>query len=375
MILEENPRVTAGGLRALGPRTWLRIKATKSPAEAYLLGTLGRSRPLFRGHQRFETGLVTFGRLPRDAVDLIAARTAANVGSPHLVTRRPANVPEHLRGWPPRVAALLQAVDDLHVYRMIAEDTWQRLAEFMDEALIVEVCLLTGYFETTAMFLRSALGVAPRDLPSRSAGLESPLPIGERAAPPVHALTSRIAGRLAGLVIGSGRMELFSLLGKRPAAFWPWTTRWVSLMARGGLRPAEIEPAILRTGWNCGSSYEWEHHVDISHAARIPATTLESIAAGPDDPAWNPRARALLRAVDELCTGRVIGDDTWRDLAAFLTLRQRTALCLLVGDYAMLAMVLNSFGVRGKDPGAWQHGLLRVGRSETDIPLKERTTP
>jgi alkylhydroperoxidase family enzyme len=170
-------------------------------------------------------------------------------------------------------------------------------------------------------------------------------------------------------------MELFSLLGKRPAAFWPWTTRWVGLMARGGLRPAEIEPVILRTGWNCGSSYEWEHHVDISHAARIPATTLESIAAGPEDPAWNPRARALLRAVDELCADRVVGDDTWRDLAAFLTLRQRTALCLLVGDYAMLAMVLNSFGVRGKDPGAWQHGLLRVGRPQADAPLKERTTP
>jgi peptidoglycan/LPS O-acetylase OafA/YrhL len=48
---------------------------------------------------------------------------------------------------------------------------------------------------------------------------------------------------------------------------------------------------------------------------------------------------------------------------------------LLVADYAMLAMVLNSFGVRGKDPGAWQHGLLRVGRPQADAPLKERTTP
>ncbi|MBW8482718.1 carboxymuconolactone decarboxylase family protein [Actinomadura parmotrematis] len=352
------------------------------PPPAGLFGGSGR---LARGHRRFETGLFALGRLPADAAGAIALRAAAGLGDPRLFeywARRPHGLPApvvaRLRAggaapWPPRVAALLDAVRDLRAHRMIGEGTWRRLAAFLDDGLIVELCMIAGHVEATAMLLGATeagdAGAAPvpstagQPFPDVEAGPSSPLPVGRRVV--AHARRDGVlpVARIAGRSIGARRMALFDLLDRSPGAFWPWTTLWTAVVAGGGLAPADVERAVLRTGWCCGSSYEWQHHTATSVASGLTGADLERLAVGPDASGWDARERALLRAVDELCAARALTADTREALADFLDERQRAALVLLVGTYAMLAMVLNSFGVRDKDPSAWERAPVPIGRA------------
>jgi alkylhydroperoxidase family enzyme len=82
--------------------------------------------------------------------------------------------------------------------------------------------------------------------------------------------------------------------------------------------------------------------------AGLAAHDVERIREGPTAAGWRPRQRLLLLATDELHDRRVITDRTWEALAVELSERQLIELCLLVGQYEMLAMTLNSLGVEAE---------------------------
>ena len=71
---------------------------------------------------------------------------------------------------------------------------------------------------------------------------------------------------------------------------------------------------------------------------------------GPDAPVWEPRDAALLRAVDEIDTDRYVSDATWKLLAEHLDRQQLMDLVFTVGNYDLLCMAFNTFGLR-LDPG------------------------
>lgn len=121
------------------------------------------------------------------------------------------------------------------------------------------------------------------------------------------------------------------------------------LLLRSSLAPRDREMAILRVGWLCRATYEWVHHVEIGidHAG-MTAADVDKVRAGPvagsmaDDD-------VLLRAVDELMTDHFIGDATWAALAARFDQTQMMDLVFVVGNYTMISMALNSFGVQLED--------------------------
>lgn len=118
------------------------------------------------------------------------------------------------------------------------------------------------------------------------------------------------------------------------------------LLLRSSLPAREREMAILRVGWLARATYEWTHHVEIGleHAGMVQAD-IDKVKLGatagstaPDD--------VLLRAVDELVTDHFIGEATWALLAARYSQVQMMDLVFVVGNYSMISMALNSFGVR-----------------------------
>jgi alkylhydroperoxidase family enzyme len=121
------------------------------------------------------------------------------------------------------------------------------------------------------------------------------------------------------------------------------------LLLRSSLPARDRELAILRVGWLCRATYEWSHHVEIGldHAG-LTAADVEKVKAGPttgsvmDDD-------VLLRAVDELLADHFIGDATWAALAARFDQTQLMDLVFVIGNYTMISMALNSFGVQLED--------------------------
>jgi 4-carboxymuconolactone decarboxylase len=143
--------------------------------------------------------------------------------------------------------------------------------------------------------------------------------------------------------------NIFRTLVRHPGLFRRWLPFGGKLLA-GKLPPRDRELAILRTGWRCGSEYEWGQHVLIGRAAGLTDEEINRIQAGPDAAGWDPADAVVLRAADELHDDSCIQESTWNLLADRYDERQLIELVMLIGHYHMVAFTLNTLGVQ-REPG------------------------
>jgi 4-carboxymuconolactone decarboxylase len=146
-------------------------------------------------------------------------------------------------------------------------------------------------------------------------------------------------------------LNLFATLAHHPKLLKRWSAFGGTLLYGGELPARERELLILRTAWNCRAAYEWGQHVRIGLAAGLTRDEIGAVAAeaAGDDPGWSPGDAALLRAADELHADACIGDATWAELAATWGEAQLIEVCMLVGQYHLVAFTLNSLGVQRED--------------------------
>jgi deazaflavin-dependent oxidoreductase (nitroreductase family) len=171
-------RVAPGDRRKIGTRAWLMSKAVGWAAgidDTLLIQTVGRNRSLARGYLRFATQVVARNSLPRADVELVTLRTAWNIGCwyeflhhAHLARAGGLSIDSVERiasgpaaaGWSVRQAALLTATDELNDQRSISDATFARLADFLTEDQVMELCFLIGHYEMLGMVIKTA-GVTP----------------------------------------------------------------------------------------------------------------------------------------------------------------------------------------------------------------------
>ena len=163
---------------------------------------------------------------------------------------------------------------------------------------------------------------------------------------PVDGRESSVEAMLAPLRRPDGtELNIFSTLARHPKLFKRWSDFGGTLLY-GGLLPArERELLILRTGYRCRSPYEWGQHVTIGLAAGLTDAEVTRVSAGPDAEGWTAAEADLLRAADELHDHSRISDETWGALAARWDEQQLIEVCMLVGQYHLVAFTLNSLGV------------------------------
>ena len=145
-------------------------------------------------------------------------------------------------------------------------------------------------------------------------------------------------------------LNIFGALGHHPDLLRRWLVFANHVLAKNTLSPRDRELLILRTGWNCGSKYEWGQHVLIARRSGIDDDEIERVKVGPDAPAWSDHDRALLQAADDLHERSEIGDDTWAALSAIYHAEQLLDIVATVGNYHLVAMFLNTARVQ-LDPG------------------------
>ncbi len=130
------------------------------------------------------------------------------------------------------------------------------------------------------------------------------------------------------------------------------TRKWLPFagkLATGKLPARDRELLILRTVWNCKTESEWAQHAVSGQASGLTSEEIDRVAAGPDADGWAEFDALLLRAADELHTDRFISESTWTGLAEHYDVLQLIELPMLVGNYQMVAMTLNSLGVQVDD--------------------------
>ncbi len=141
--------------------------------------------------------------------------------------------------------------------------------------------------------------------------------------------------------------NIFRTMARRPAAlrsFLEWGNYILSKANSLDARTREL--AILRTGFNCRSGYEWAQHVVIGERSGLTGEEIARIKAGPDAPGWSAADAAILTACDDLSKDYFVSDAAWAALGAHFSDDQRMDLVFTVGQYTQVSMLLNSFGVQ-----------------------------
>jgi 4-carboxymuconolactone decarboxylase len=151
--------------------------------------------------------------------------------------------------------------------------------------------------------------------------------------------------------IGSSSTDnTFDTLARHPSLLRTWMPFAAGMAVNGELPPRVRELTILRTGWNCRSEYEFGQHAALARKVGVSKEEIARVKAGPDAQGWTELEAAMIRAADELHADACISDDTWALLATHLDERQLIEVPVLVGQYHLVAYMLNSLGIE-REPG------------------------
>lgn len=140
--------------------------------------------------------------------------------------------------------------------------------------------------------------------------------------------------------------NVFKTMANHPALARDWMTFARHILRRSSLDARDREILILRIGWLCRAEYEWAQHVRLGKAAGLTDDDIRRIAEGPTAAGLADHDRLLLQAVDELRGDAMIADATWTQLAKIYNTQQMMDLVFTVGQYNLVSMALNSFGVQ-----------------------------
>lgn len=111
------------------------------------------------------------------------------------------------------------------------------------------------------------------------------------------------------------------------------------------------ELLTLRTAYLIRGEYIWaSHHDTYAIKSGLTKEDVLRVTRGPDAEGWSEADATLLRAADELYSGRFITDATWKALARRYDERQLLEAVLTVANYSMLGMYYNSTGAQ-LEPG------------------------
>ncbi|MDH3643309.1 MAG: carboxymuconolactone decarboxylase family protein [Gammaproteobacteria bacterium] len=147
----------------------------------------------------------------------------------------------------------------------------------------------------------------------------------------------------------SGRDSIFNIfktLTNHPPLMRRWMVFANHILGKSTLAVRERELVILRIGYLCQAGYEWGQHVLIARDAGMSDAEIRSAKTGPATPGLSDLDRLLLQATDELHADAHVSDETWAGLSELLSTQQLMDLVFTVGQYNLVSMALNSFGVQ-----------------------------
>ena len=144
-------------------------------------------------------------------------------------------------------------------------------------------------------------------------------------------------------------LNVFATIARHPKLLKRWVVFANHVLNGSTLPPRERELVILRTGYLCRSGYEWAQHVAIGRAVGVTDSDIEQLTVGSTADGWGARERMLLRATEQLVVDHFVDDATWAALAADWNQQQLMDLVFAVGQYTLVSMALNSFGVQLED--------------------------
>ena len=146
--------------------------------------------------------------------------------------------------------------------------------------------------------------------------------------------------------VGTGRenLNLVRTMVNHPGVYDKFIAFAEELVFNSHLAVRDREILILKTLALCGGEYEAPIHDAV--AKKLGLSAAEVAAARGDGAGLPDGERALVHAAEEMIHSHFVSDATWADLAQRYSTLQLMEIVFIVGNYAMLVMATNSFGVQ-----------------------------
>jgi len=151
---------------------------------------------------------------------------------------------------------------------------------------------------------------------------------------------------MAPFVKRGGVLNIFRTLTNHPSLAKRWMVFANHILGKSTINVRDRELLILRIGYLCQAGYEWGQHVLIARQANMTDEDIRACQTGPDTAGLSESDRLLLQATDELHADAHVSDATWARLAKLYNTQQLMDIVFTVGQYNLVSMALNSFGVQ-----------------------------
>ena len=143
--------------------------------------------------------------------------------------------------------------------------------------------------------------------------------------------------------------NIFRTLANHESLAKRWMVFANHILFKSSLSGRDREIIILRIGWLCKAEYEWGQHVVIGKKEGLSDEEIAAIKEGHAASLWSDHEKLLIKATDELHEDAFVSDETWAGLRSIYSDQQMVDMVFTCGQYNMVSMALNSFGVQLDD--------------------------
>tara|TARA_B110000444_G_C18773363_1_gene563712 strand:- start:60 stop:614 length:555 start_codon:yes stop_codon:yes gene_type:complete len=142
--------------------------------------------------------------------------------------------------------------------------------------------------------------------------------------------------------------NVFATLAQHPTLCQSWIpfARHILSTTSSTITVRDREIIILRIGFLCHAEYEWAQHVRLARKEGFSEEDINRIKAGPNTDGLSKQDALLLQATDELHQNAKISSSVWQGLTSYYNTQQMMDIVFAVGNYNLVSMALNSFGVQ-----------------------------
>jgi alkylhydroperoxidase family enzyme len=133
---------------------------------------------------------------------------------------------------------------------------------------------------------------------------------------------------------------------RNPPLYKSWSQFALHLLNGTDLDARDRELLILRTGWVCRAEYEWAKHILAEKAAGVTDAEIARVKTGSGSLGWSSKDRQLMITVDALHQRFGLSLEEWSALSLYFPEPQLMEIVFVVGQYHLVAMAFNSFGVQ-----------------------------
>jgi 4-carboxymuconolactone decarboxylase len=113
--------------------------------------------------------------------------------------------------------------------------------------------------------------------------------------------------------------------------------------------PRHREIVILRTGWDCGSEYEFGQHTLAAREAGLTDDEILGLTRPIHLGNWTPAECSLMQMVDDLYADDCVSDSSWAEVHTHFDSNTVTEFMVLCLSYRLVSGLLNTWGTELDD--------------------------